>query len=104
MVALATVAGTIICGGAIVVACCWQNRERGHLKKGGKYQSVSEFPPLPSLPRAPGFDCVRVAICPGLNPDLRHSLHSLRHRLGRNIRSLAGEPIRERTRAFEHAM
>ena len=41
MMALATVAGTIICGGAAVVACCWQNRERGHLKKGGKYQAVS---------------------------------------------------------------
>lgn len=42
MAALASVAGTIICGGAIVVACCWQNRERGHLKnkKGGKYQPV----------------------------------------------------------------
>lgn len=29
MLVLATVAGGIICGGAGVVACCWQGRERG---------------------------------------------------------------------------
>ncbi len=63
MAALASVAGTIICGGAIVVACCWQNRERGHLKnkKGGKYQPVGYLPSPCPAPYA-----VRLAIQPRL--------------------------------------
>ena len=38
--------GAVILGGASAVVCCWQNREKGHLKSAQKVR-------LPPRPRAP---------------------------------------------------